>query len=80
MVESGARGSVVSWAVNRHPFAPGFGDVVPYVSVLVRLDEQDDVVIPGLLDDADAGRVEIGTRVEAVFDPGSDEITWRVSG
>lgn len=79
VVESSARGSIFSWAVNYHPLAPGFEDRLPYVSVLVELDEQDDLVIPGLLVGADASALAAGTRVEAQFDAVSQDIGWRLS-
>jgi uncharacterized OB-fold protein len=39
------RGKVASWFVNHHRFSPAFD--LPYAVVLVRLDEQDDLLIPG---------------------------------
>jgi uncharacterized protein len=39
------RGTVASWIVNHHPFLPGTDP--PFTIVAVRLDEQDDIVMPG---------------------------------
>ena len=39
------RGTVTSWITTHHAFLPGFS--APYHTVFVRLDEQDDIVMPG---------------------------------
>jgi uncharacterized OB-fold protein len=39
------RAKVVSWIVNHHPFGEGVPS--PYVVVTARLDDQDDILIPG---------------------------------
>ena len=39
------RATVASWIVNHHPFGDAFPS--PYVVVTGRLDEQDDILIPG---------------------------------
>ena len=45
-------------------YAPAFASLVPYVTVLVRLDEQDDILIPGrFLSDVEPHQ---GMRVRAV--------------
>jgi hypothetical protein len=60
------RGTIVSWIVNRHAFSPAFAS--PYVVVSVRLDEQDDVVMPsgwgGLGDGSD---LAVGMPVSVTF-------------
>jgi uncharacterized OB-fold protein len=38
-------GRVASWTITHHQFDPAF--TAPYVTVLVRLDEQTDILIPG---------------------------------
>jgi len=43
--ESAGTGTIVSWTVTHRPPAPQVE--VPYVVVLVRLDDQDDVFMPG---------------------------------
>ena len=40
-------GGVYSWVVTHQPYAPELVDLVPYTTALVRLDEQDDILIPG---------------------------------
>ena len=39
------RATVASWIVDEHPFTDAFP--VPYVVVMARLDEQDDILVPG---------------------------------
>src|SRR5581483_1309903 len=39
------RATVASWIVNHHSFSPAFAS--PYVVVLARLEEQDDLLLPG---------------------------------
>ena len=43
--QSAGRGTVASWIVNHHVFGPGTEP--PYVVVLVRLDDQSDILMPG---------------------------------
>jgi len=42
-------GEVYSWVVTHQVYGSDFADLVPYTIVLVRLDEQDDILIPGRL-------------------------------
>jgi hypothetical protein len=58
--------------VTHQIYAPDFVDLVPYTVVLVRLDEQDDILIPGRL----LSEVEIvqGLRVRAVPEKITDEV------
>lgn len=75
---SGA-GEVHSWVVTHQIYAPEFVDLVPYTVVMVRIDEQDDILIPGrFLSDVD---VRQGLRVCAVPERITDEIGqlhWQV--
>ena len=68
----GGGGEVHSWVVTHQPYAPDLAQLVPYVVVLVRLDEQDDLLIPGRL----VSDVEVcqGLRVRAVTERVTDEI------
>jgi uncharacterized protein len=65
-------GEVYSWVVTHQPYAPDLVDLVPYTTVLVRLDEQDDILIPGRL----VGEVEAvqGLRVRAAPERVSDDV------
>jgi uncharacterized OB-fold protein len=78
------RGAVASWIVNHHGFSDAFGS--PYVVVLVRLDEQDDLLLPGSWSGAPDGHgLRIDLPVAAAFedvagDGGRDAVTllgWR---
>ena len=44
-VAASGRATVASWIVNEHRFSDVFP--VPYVVVMARLDEQDDILVPG---------------------------------
>jgi uncharacterized protein len=60
-------GEVHSWIVTHQVYAPAFVDLVPYTIVLVRLDEQDDIMIPGpLVSDGSNDKVHQGLQVRAV--------------
>ena len=61
------RGTVASWIVNHHSFVPRVPS--PYVVVLVRLDEQDDILMPGGWDGpGDGTGLTIGLPVEVGYD------------
>ncbi len=61
------RATVASWIVSHHAFSDAFA--VPYVVVLARLDDQDDILIPGAYGgDADDPRLRVGQRVVVTFD------------
>ncbi len=56
-------GAIYSWIVVHRSTTPDMMEYVPYTLALVRLDEQDDIYIPGrLLSDVEAFR---GMRVQA---------------
>ena len=82
-VEALGRGTVASWTVTHHAADPEVN--VPYVVVLVRCEEQDDIFIPGSYDGpSDGSGLVIGLPVVAGFDTivgeGGDRaniITWR---
>ena len=65
-------GEVHSWVRTHNVYAPAFAALVPYVTVLVRLDEQDDILIPGrFLSDVEPSQ---GMRVRAVPERLTDEL------
>lgn len=81
---TGHTGTVASWIVNHHEFGPWLE--VPYVVLLVRLDDQDDLLLPGSFD-GDSAELRIGLPVElACLDIESEEpdaegttlLSWRV--
>ena len=65
-------GEVHSWVVTHQVYAPDFVDLVPYTVVLVRIDEQDDILIPGrLVSEVD---VQQGLRVRAMPERITDDV------
>jgi uncharacterized OB-fold protein len=40
-------GQIHSWVTTHNVYSPAFAKLVPYTTVLVRLDEQSDILIPG---------------------------------
>lgn len=66
------RGQVYSWVVTHQPYGPDLAALVPYTIVLVRLDEQEDILIPGRL--LSAVEVHQGLRVRAVPERVDDEV------
>lgn len=66
------RGSVYSWVVTHQPYGPDLARMVPYTVALVRLAEQDDILIPGRY----VGTAEIrqGLLVRAATEPVDEEI------
>jgi uncharacterized OB-fold protein len=65
-------GEVHSWIVTHQVYIPDFVERVPYTVVLVRLDEQDDILIPGAL--LSETEVHQGLRVRAAPERLTDEI------
>jgi hypothetical protein len=70
--EPSGTGEVYSWVVTHQPYAPDLVDEVPYTVALVRLDEQDDILVPGRF----VSDVEIrqGLRVRAVPERVTDKV------
>jgi len=76
---SGA-GEVYSWVITHQPYAPDLARIVPYTVALVRLDEQNDIMIPGRF----VSDVEIrqGLRVQAAPERVADDIgilNWKAA-
>jgi uncharacterized OB-fold protein len=66
-------GTIASWIITHHAFLPGFA--APYAVLTVRLQEQDDLLLPGsYAGAADDPRLGIGVRVRVGFEdlPESD--------
>lgn len=78
-IESPGKGEVYSWVITHQAYAPDLAKLIPYPVALVRLDEQDDILIPGRY----VGEVELaqGLRVRAQPERATEEIgllTWNV--
>ena len=72
-------GTVHSWIVTHQVYSPNFVDLVPYTIALVRLDEQDDILIPAPMVSEGDG-VRQGMRVRAVAEKVADavgQLTWK---
>lgn len=71
-------GEVHSWVVTHQVYAPDFVELVPYTVVLVRIDEQDDILVPGrFLSDVE---VHQGLRVRATPEQLTEDVGllhWR---
>jgi uncharacterized protein len=70
--EVSGRGAVYSWVVAHRPFVPRLAGEVPYVVALVRLEEDDGVLIPGAL--LPGAGVHQGMRVQATTRPLTDDV------
>ena len=67
------RGTLYTYTVARQPTSPHFANQVPQRLAVVELDEG--IRLTTTLVDVKDEELEIGMRVEPVFDPVSDEIT-----
>lgn len=79
--EPSGQGEVYSWVVTHQPYGPDLARLVPYTVALVRVDEQDDILIPGRY--VGAREIHQGLRVTARPEAATDEIgvlTWDVGG
>ncbi len=66
-VAASGRAAVASWIVNHHAFTEAFA--VPYAVVMARLDEQDDILVPGAYGGASDGHdLRVGKRLFVAFD------------
>lgn len=72
--EAAGTATVHSFIVVQHPVAPALAASVPYTVVLVVLDDHPHVRIVGNVLNREAGNIEIGDRVRAVFEelPGAE--------
>ena len=72
-VEATGKGWVYSYTVSYQPAHPGFADDVPYVLAIVELDEgwrmNSNIV------NCDHASIEIGARVEVIWDDVTPEFT-----
>jgi uncharacterized protein len=75
------RGTVYSWVVTHQPYAPDLARIVPYTVALVRIDEQDDILIPGRF--TSEGEIHQGLVVRAAPEAVTEEIgvlNWEAVG
>ena len=62
------RGSIYSYTVMRQRNVKGFEDDVPYVNVIVELDEQPTLFMITYMPGSESDRVRIGQRVQVVYE------------
>jgi uncharacterized OB-fold protein len=80
--EVSGKGAVYSWSVMHSGGNPGFEDKVPYVVLVVELDEQRGLLTIGNLLDATADDLTIGRPVEVTFERVTDDVTlpqWKLA-
>lgn len=70
--EASGTGEVYSWVVTHQPYGADLAREVPYTVALVRLDEQDDILVPGRF--VGGGDLYQGLRVRATTERVSDEV------
>lgn len=70
--QASGRGRIRSWSTVVAPGAPGFEAEVPFVSVLIRLDEGPTML--SVLRDCDVADIDFDQPVEVVFEQRSNEI------
>lgn len=61
------RGTVYTFIVQHQPSVPGYLDQLPYAIVLVELDEQPGLRLPGRIRGIDPAAVECGLPVQAAI-------------
>ncbi|HEX7097197.1 MAG TPA: zinc ribbon domain-containing protein [Acidimicrobiales bacterium] len=68
-------GEIASWITTHHAFLPGFE--APYHTVFVRLDVQDDIVMPGswFADMAPAIGMAVRVHFDDIERPGEQRVT-----
>lgn len=69
------RGRIYSYAVMHQPNIAGFEQDIPYLNLLIELDEQPRLLLVSYLPMAAKATVHIGAAVEVYFEPVNAEIT-----
>lgn len=69
------RGRIYSYAVMHQPNIAGFEQDIPYLNLLIELDEQPRLLLVSYLPMAAKAPVHIGAAVEVYFEPVNAEIT-----
>ena len=76
------KGKIYAWFVVHHATHPDFMDDVPYMVVVVRLDDQSDLHVPCTMINCTPEDMKIDLPVEVIFDDVTDEITlprWKLA-
>jgi len=69
------RGTIYSFSVMYQPNVAGFGDELPYLNILVELEEQPQLFLVSHLPEAQREQVRIGGKVEVYFEDVDTELT-----
>jgi uncharacterized OB-fold protein len=69
------QGTIYTFTVMHQPNIAGFEDQIPYINILVELEEQPLLFMVSNLPDSEKDKVRIGGQVEAYFEDVNDEIT-----
>lgn len=69
------RGTIYSFTVMHQPNVAGFEDQIPYLNILVELDEQPRLFMVANVPAVAEGKIQIGRRVEVYFEEVSADVT-----
>jgi hypothetical protein len=69
------RGTIYSFTVMHQPNIAGFEDQIPYVNILVELEEQPLLLMVANLPGSERDKIRIGGRVEAYFEDVDVDVT-----
>ena len=69
------RGTIYSFSVMYQPNVAGFGDELPYLNILVELEEQPQLFLVSDLPAAQHEQVRVGGKVEVYFEDVDAELT-----
>lgn len=62
------KGRLYSWTVVHRAVDPSWASIAPFVSGIVELDEQDGLLVPGLVTDIAPAKVTAGMALAVWFD------------
>ena len=69
------RGTIYSFSVMYQPNVAGFGDELPYLNILIELEEQPQLFLVSYLPEAQREQVRVGGEVEVYFADVDAELT-----
>ena len=69
------RGTIYSFSVMYQPNVAGFGDELPYLNILIELEEQPQLFLVSHLPESQREHVRIGGKVEVYFEDVDEELT-----
>ena len=69
------RGTIYSFSAMYQPNVAGFGDELPYLNILVELEEQPQLFLVSNLPEAQREQVQIGGKVGVYFEDVDAELT-----